>query len=67
MTEAELEAWADAAAAAVALPIAAGHRPGVLRYLGLAAGMAELVMAVPLGIDDEPAFVFAPIGPDGLP
>jgi hypothetical protein len=67
MTDAQLEAWADAAAAVLALPIAAEHRPGVLRYLGLAAGMAELVMAVPLEAADEPAFAFTPIGPDDLP
>ena len=66
MNAGELEAYVDAAAAAVALTIAAEHRPGVLMYFALAAGLAELVMAQPLGRHDEPAFVFTPISPDDL-
>lgn len=57
----------DAAAALLALPLAPDHRPGVLHYFGLAASMAERVMAVPLKVGDEPAFVFRPIGPQDLP
>ena len=48
MTPAEAEQYVDAAAAALALPLRADHRPGVLRYFGLAAGFAALVEAVPL-------------------
>ena len=64
MQNEQLEAYVDAAAAAVGLDIVAAHRPGVVHYLGLAAAMAERVMALPLGIDAEPAPVFVPIGPD---
>ena len=46
--EQQIEAYVDAAAAAVGLEIAAAHRPGVIHYLGLAAAMADLVMALPL-------------------
>ena len=60
----EIEAYVDAASAALGLEIAAAHRPGVVRYLGLAAAMADLVMALPLAVDAEPAAVFVPIGPE---
>ncbi|MEO8526618.1 MAG: DUF4089 domain-containing protein [Caldimonas sp.] len=67
----EIEAYVDAAAASLALPIAAEHRQGVVHYVELAASMAALVMAFPLGIDDEAAPVFTPIAPgdiaDALP
>ena len=62
-----IEAYVDAVAAALELPIAAEHRPGVLRYVELAAGLAAVVGAVPLTIADDPAPVFVPIGPDDLP
>ncbi len=55
MTPEQIEAYVDAAAAALALPIAPAHRPGVLTYFALAAGMADLVGAHPLGITDDPA------------
>jgi hypothetical protein len=58
-----IEAYVDAAAAALALPLDAAHRPGVLRYFALAAELAELVMAAPLGPLDEAAPVFTPIAP----
>jgi Protein of unknown function (DUF4089) len=58
-----IEAYVDAAAATLALPLHAEHRPGVLRYFALAAELAELVMAAPLGPLDEPAPVFVPIAP----
>ena len=58
-----MEAYVDAAAALLALPIAAAHRPGVVRYFALAAAMAELVEALPLALDDEPAAVFVPVEP----
>jgi hypothetical protein len=35
----------------------------VLAYLTLASGMAELVMGLPLGVDDESGAVFVPVSP----
>ena len=64
MEREQVEAYVDAAAAALGLPIAAEHRPGVVHYLGLAAAMAELLMALPMRIDDGPAPMFEPIAPD---
>jgi len=63
MTPQELEALLEANAAALALPIAPEHRPGVLHYLALAASYAELVQAHPLGVADDPAAVFVPVVP----
>ncbi len=54
---------ADAIAARIGLPLADAHRPGVRRYFDLAAGMSDQVMGLPLGIEDEPAETFVPIGP----
>ena len=65
MTPRQIEAYADAAAAALALPLDPAHRPGVLRYLALAAGMADVLDAVPLAVADEPAGAFVPISPRG--
>ena len=67
MDRERLEAFVDAMAAAMALPLLPEHRPGVLRYFDLAASLAELVMAHPLGVADEPAAAFAPIAPHDLP
>ncbi len=64
MTPAEIEAYVDAASVAVGLPLSPAHRPGVLRYFGLAADMAALVNGLPLAPHDEPAEAFVPIGPD---
>lgn len=63
MTPAQIETFVDAAAAALQLPVAAGHRPGVLSYFALAASMADLVGAHPLAITDDPAEAFVPICP----
>jgi len=63
MTPQQTEAYVDAAAAALGLPLQAEHRPGVLRYFALAAAMAELVDALALTVADEPAEVFTPIAP----
>ncbi len=60
------EAYVDATAATIGLPIDPAHRPGVLRYFALAASMAEQVMSVPLGIADEPAEHFVPIASEEL-
>jgi len=61
MTETEIETYVDAAAAALQLPIAPAHRPGVLHYFALAASMADLVNAQVLTPEDEPAPVFLPV------
>lgn len=61
--EARIEAQVDATAALIGLPLAAAHRPGVLHYFALAAGMADLVMAHPLTPEDEPAALFVPLAP----
>jgi hypothetical protein len=65
MTPEAIEAYVDAAAAALDLPISAAHRPGVLRYFALAASMAELVNAHALGPADESAALFVPVSPPG--
>lgn len=65
MTPEQIETYVDAAAALMALPLSAAHRPGVLRYFTLAAGFAEQVAALPLGVHDDPAEAFVPIGPAG--
>ena len=56
-------AHVDACAALIELAIPAEFRDGVVRYFGLAAGMAALVNGLPLTADDEPAEVFVPIEP----
>jgi hypothetical protein len=61
----QIEAVVDAQAALLELRIASGHRPGVLAFFTLAAGMAERVMGLPLAIEDEPAAVFTPVAPRG--
>ncbi len=66
MERPQAEAYVDAAAAALGLPIAAEHRPGVVHYVELAVAMAELVMTLPLEIADEPAPAFVPIAPEDL-
>lgn len=67
MTQTEIEAYVTAASAALQLPIAPGHRPGVLTYFALSAGFAEQVNGLPLRPADEPAEVFVPIAPEDLP
>jgi hypothetical protein len=57
----------DAAAALLGLPIDPAHRPGVLRYWAMAASMARIVSAVPLGRDDESGAVFRPVEPERTP
>ena len=63
MSTGQIEAFVDAAAAALALPLAPEHRPGVLRYFQLAAEMASTVDGLPLSVHDEPAAAFVPIAP----
>ena len=45
------EAWIDAVAPAIGLPVAPGARPGVARFLGLASEMAAVVERVALAED----------------
>ena len=66
MERQQVEAYVDAAAAALDLPIAAAHRPGVVQYVELAAAMADLVMTLSLDGDDEPAPVFTAVAPDAV-
>ncbi len=63
MTPEAIEAYVDAAAAALNLPLSPLHRPGTLQYFALAASMADLLAAHPLTLDDEPAAVFVPVSP----
>ncbi len=60
MTPQHIEAYVDATAAALDLPLAAAHRPGVLSYLALAATFAQQLEAAPLVPADEPALIFQP-------
>jgi Protein of unknown function (DUF4089) len=60
LTPAQAEAWIDAAAAALALPIAPEHRPGVLHYLVLASRFAAEIEALPLSPHDDSAVSFVP-------
>jgi hypothetical protein len=59
-----IESHVDATAALIGLKIPRECREGVVRYFGLAAGLAELVMAHPLTTEDDPAPVFMPVAPD---
>ena len=63
MTADEIETYVDAAAAALNLPLAPQHRPGVVGYFALAASMAALLDAVALEPSDEPAEAFTPVDP----
>jgi hypothetical protein len=65
LTPAQIEALVNANAAALELRIGAEHKPGVLAFVTLAAGMAELVLAQRLGVDDESGSVFEPVAPRG--
>jgi len=65
MTPAQIEAYVDAAAAALQLPLSPAHRPGVLSYFAMAADMAALVGAQTLTMADDPAEAFVPIAPAG--
>lgn len=67
MTPQQVEAYVDAAAAALDVPLQPEHRPGVLRYFALAAEMADSVNQFPLTVQDEPAPAFVPVSPSELP
>jgi 1-carboxybiuret hydrolase subunit AtzG-like len=59
----DFEAGLDAQSALLGLRIAAEHRPGVLRYLQLAAEMAARVTDFELTPADESGSVFVPVSP----
>ena len=63
MTPAQIESYVDASSAALGLRLRADHRPGVVRFFGLAAEFAALVASVPLDPHDESAVVFSPVAP----
>ena len=65
LTPQQIEAYVDAAAPALGLTLDPAHRPGVLQFLALAAGMADTVDRVPLAPHDEAAVHFTPISPEG--
>ena len=63
MTPVQIEAYVDAAAAALGLNLRPDHRLGVLRFFALAAEMAAVVDAVPLDPHAESALSFVPVSP----
>jgi hypothetical protein len=56
----DAEAYVDAAARLIGLPIDPAHRPGVVLNLERIAQMAALVMAFDLPEETEPAPVYTP-------
>lgn len=61
------DAYIDAAAALLGLPIDPAHRPGVSMFLGMAADMAAILDEAPLDEDElAPLPVYAPPA-DGRP
>ena len=67
MTPEQTEAYVDAAAAVLSLPLRAEDRPGVLRFFALAAEFGAVIDAVPLEAHAESAVVFKPVVPHGEP
>ena len=67
MTPSQTEAYVDAAAAALGLPLRAEDRPGVLRFFALAAEFGAVIDAVPLEAHAESAVVFKPVVPHEEP
>jgi len=56
----DIEAYVDAAAQLVGLPLDPAHRPGVVLNLGRIAEMAVLFIEFPLPEETEPAPVYEP-------
>ncbi|MCR8547424.1 DUF4089 domain-containing protein [Salipiger sp. P9] len=52
------DAYIDAVSELMDLPVAAEHRPGTARFLGIAAEMAAILDTVPL---DDAELVLAPV------
>ncbi len=59
----DMEACVDAQCALLGLALGAEQRPGVIRYLQLAVGMAARVMDFPLAPADESGNTFTPVAP----
>ena len=59
------EAYVDATAALLGLPLAPEHRPGVLGFFALAASMAAVVDSVELSPHDDSPMRFEPVSPKG--
>lgn len=57
------EAYTDATAALLELPIAPEYRPGVIANLERTAAIAQLVLEFPLPDELEPAPIFLPEQP----
>jgi hypothetical protein len=64
LTPQQIDALVAANAAALDLRIAAEHKPGVIAFFTLAAGLAELVNGLPLTVEDESGAVFTPMAPE---
>jgi hypothetical protein len=60
----QLERIVHANALALDLRLALDYQAGVVACFRLAADMAELVMGLPLGPDDESGAVFTPVAPE---
>ncbi len=56
----DAEAYVDAAARLIGVPLDPAHRPGVIVNVARIAEMAALVMEFPLPDEVEPAPVFRP-------
>jgi 1-carboxybiuret hydrolase subunit AtzG-like len=56
----DIEAYVDAAAKLIGLPLDPTHRPGVVLNMTRIAQMAALFMEFPLPEETEPAPVFEP-------
>ncbi len=65
LTPQQVEAAVKANAEVLGLTLSAEHKPGVIAFFALAAGMAERVMAEPLSPEDESGSVFRPLPPRG--
>jgi hypothetical protein len=61
----DFEHYMDTHAALLGLEISPEQRPGVVRYLQLAAGVASRVMDFPLEPEDESGNVFVPVAVRG--
>lgn len=60
MTESEALAYVIASAAALKVPMDAARAQRVATHLQRTAGMADLLLAHPLEVDDEPAEIYCP-------
>ena len=61
----DFEQYLDTHAALLGLAITPEQRPGVVRYLQLAAGVASRVMEFPLAPEDESGNVFVTVAARG--